>query len=400
MRRGFLIVTLSLLAGLDASLPARPRQPHPSDQLVDVGGYRLRMRSAGSGVPSVVLDCGFGDRLEVWDEVFSQVARFARVVAYDRAGYGKSDPGPEPRSFTKIATELHTLLHNAGVAPPYVLVGHSMGGANIRAFAHLYQGEVAGLVYVDPLTENIFQSVSQKEKDAVIAQQAVGIETAPPGAQGEWRFLRKEGDAGFPELTSFGAPPDVPTMLLVAGRDRPPRWVKSVLELYGSWIAGATEGRMIVTADSTHYIHRDEPSLVVSAIRRVVFPSAENALGREIRQNGVDSAIALYRRLKQRYPADYFGERMLNRLGYQQLRAKHTPEAIKLFQLNVQEYPKAYNTYDSLAEAYLAQGDRRRAIENYRKSLKLNPESAHSARALKELEAGSEKKEATPPQGP
>jgi pimeloyl-ACP methyl ester carboxylesterase len=67
--------------------------------------------------------------------VFPEVARFTRVVSYDRAGYGKSEPGPAPRSQERLAKELHTLLHNAGIMPPYVLVGHSLGGANIRAFA-------------------------------------------------------------------------------------------------------------------------------------------------------------------------------------------------------------------------------------------------------------------------
>lgn len=145
---------------------------------VDVGGHKLRLQVAGSGTPTVVLDSGLGDSLEVWNDVFPEVARFTRVVAYDRAGYGKSEAGPEPRSHTQIATGLHTLLHRANIAPPYVLVGHSFGGANIRAFAYLFKDEVAGLVFVDPFNENIFTSQSKNERE----QQEEALKNAPAGA--------------------------------------------------------------------------------------------------------------------------------------------------------------------------------------------------------------------------
>ena len=78
-----------------------------------------------------------------------EVARLTRVCAYDRAGVGWSDPSPGPRTSRVFAEELHTLLHNAGVAPPFVLVGHSMGGLDVRMYASLYRAEVAGLVLVD-----------------------------------------------------------------------------------------------------------------------------------------------------------------------------------------------------------------------------------------------------------
>lgn len=362
-------------------------QPSPQTQYIDVGGHKLRLQVAGSGTPTVVLDCGFGDSLEVWDEVYPEVARFARVVAYDRAGLGKSEPGPEPRSFTQIATELHSLLHRANIAPPYVLVGHSMGGADIRAFAGLFPKEVAGMVFVDPLNENIFRSESDKEREARLAQQDAAVKNAPAGVQAEWRALKSEVLNNFPQLSSFGKPPDVPMMLLVAGRDRPPLWMKSVLDQYGNWIVEANEGSLVVTRDSGHYIQRDEPALVVFAIRRVVFPSVQTTLERTIKERGVDAAIALYRQLRARYPSEFFRESILNTLGYQQLNAKHAPEAIALFKFNVELYPNSFNTYDSLAEGYMIQGDRAAAIANYRKSLSLNPNNINAVNMLKKLGA-------------
>jgi len=379
----FVFVSEPLLA----QQPKTTTQSSTKIQYVDLGGYKLRLQVAGSGTPTVVLDCGFGDSLEVWNDVYPEVARFARVVAYDRAGLGKSEPGPEPRSFAQIATELHTLLHRANIAPPYVLVGHSMGGANIRAFASLFKEEVAGMVFVDPLNENIFRSVSDKERETEMARQEAAIKNAPAGVQGEWRFSKSEALNNFPQLSSFGKPPDVPMMLLVAGRDRPPHWVKSVLDQYGNWMVEATEGGLVVTRDSSHYIQRDEPSLVVSAIRRVVFPSVQNALERAIKEKDVDAAISLYRQMRQRYPAEFFRESILNVLGYQQLNAKQMQAAIAFFKLNVEMYPNSFNTYDSLAEAYMERGDREAAIQNYRKSLALNRDNTNAVQMMKKLGA-------------
>ncbi|MFN2531482.1 MAG: hypothetical protein ABR555_09315, partial [Pyrinomonadaceae bacterium] len=186
-------------------------------------------------------------------------------------------------------------------------------------------------------------------------------------------------------LRSFGKPPDVPTFLLVAGRGRPPHWVQAVLAQYGTWIAEAKEGGLTVTSDSAHYIQRDEPTLVVSAIRRVVFPSVQNVLERAISEKGVEASVALYQQLRARYPADYFRESTLNTLGYQQLTAKHVKEAITLFKLNVEMYPKAFNTYDSLGEAFMVEGDREKAISNYRRSLALNPLNTNAVEMLKKL---------------
>jgi pimeloyl-ACP methyl ester carboxylesterase len=319
MRNRYFLAIPCLLACLCPSLLAQQantaRQPRPQTQYVDVGGYRLRLQTAGSGTPTVILDSGFGNGLDVWSEIFLEVARFTRVAAYDRAGLGESEPGPEPRSFTQIATELHTLLHRGDISPPYVLVGHSMGGGNVRAFAHLFKEQVAGIVFVDPINATVFRSQSEKEREAVTGTEEAAIKNASAGVQAEWKFLKNEALSDFRQLESFSRPPDVPMMLLVAGRDRPPQFVKSVLAEYGRWMVEATEGGLILIPNSTHYIQRDEPLLVASAIRRVVFPDALNALQRAIKEKGVDEAITLYRRMRQRYPPEFLSEKTLNTLA-------------------------------------------------------------------------------------
>jgi pimeloyl-ACP methyl ester carboxylesterase len=389
-------VTLCLLVCLSYSVSAqkqravgrRAQTPLPAqERVIDVNGHKLWLKVAGTGAPAVVLDYGLGGNAGDWNNIFPEVATFTRVVAYDRAGYGKSESGPEPRSQSQIANDLHALLHGAGIEPPYVLVGHSLGGANIRAFANLFKDEVAGLVFVDPLSEDVFAAVSEKEREEGIAQQEAALKGAPAGALAEFEFLKREARTSFPELRSLGAPPDVPMMVLVAGTARPPHWVKSLLSQYGSWAAEATEGRLLLIPDSSHYIQVDEPAAIISAIRRVVFPSVRNRLEQTIKAKGVPAAIVLYRAMKTLYPAEYFSERILNTLGYQQLGTQHVLEAIELFKLNVEMYPQGFNTYDSLAEGYMVHGDRDLAIKNYLKSLALNSNNTGAINALKKLQA-------------
>ena len=366
--------------------PARSKRVPPAEsKLVDVDGHKMSYKVAGAGSPTVVLEYGLGGSTGDWDSVFPEVARFARVVTYDRTGYGKSEPGPAPRSQEQLAKELHAMLHSAGIMPPYVLVGHSLGGANIRAFAYLFKDEVAGLVFVDPFQERVFTSQTKAELDVAMQQQANAMKGAPAGPMEEWKFILSEVSNGFPQLTAYGPPPDVPMMIIVAGRDRPPRWATSAIEEFTPWVTHAREAGMVFTTDDPHYVMAADPDLVISSIRRVVFPSVQNVLEKEIKEEGVPATIARYRQMRLRYPTEYLKERTLNVLGYQQLKAHHVEEAIALFKLNVEMYPRAFNTYDSLGEAYMVHGDRLLAIRNYRKSLALNPQNTNAVEKLKQL---------------
>jgi pimeloyl-ACP methyl ester carboxylesterase len=95
------------------------------------------------------MDSGLGGGLLDWQTVQPKVAKFARVCSYDRSGNGWSESGPNPRTSPRIVEELHALLENAGEYGPYVLVGHSFGGANAQLYAAEYPKEVAGMVLVD-----------------------------------------------------------------------------------------------------------------------------------------------------------------------------------------------------------------------------------------------------------
>ena len=119
------------------------------EQKVDVGGYGVFTSQAGSGEPIVVFEAGLGEDTSTWDKVLPKVAQFSRTLAYDRAGLGKSDSSPSPKSVEQMVKELHSVL-NAARLSTLDPAGHSLGGAVVQLFAHAYPNEVAGLVLVDP----------------------------------------------------------------------------------------------------------------------------------------------------------------------------------------------------------------------------------------------------------
>lgn len=130
-------------------------------QLVDVGGYKLHINCTGEGSPTVILDAAADMMSSDWAWIQPEIAKQTRVCAYDRAGMGWSDPGPAPRDARQAVTELHTLLANAGISGPYILVGHSVAGLYARLYAAQYPDEIAGMVLVDPGHPDMDQAIPE-----------------------------------------------------------------------------------------------------------------------------------------------------------------------------------------------------------------------------------------------
>ena len=149
-----LVVVLLVLAIVGAIYQAiatelAERAYPPPGEMVDAGGYSLHINCVGQGSPTVVLDGGSGEMSAQWVWVQREVSDTTRVCAYDRAGMGWSEMGPEPRDAKQISGELHTLLTEAGIEGPYVLVGHSFGGLYMQTYATRYPDEVAGVSLVE-----------------------------------------------------------------------------------------------------------------------------------------------------------------------------------------------------------------------------------------------------------
>ena len=247
---------------------------------VDVGGRRLALTAAGVGSPVVVLDAGQGCAGAEWGHVVEAIAPLTRVVSYDRAGLGASDPAPPPRSTRDMVADLHALLATAATPPPYVLVGHSIGGLAARLYAHRYPRELAGLVLVDATHPDQWER---------------WMEDVPPAETGEhemltWMRQRPWDDpAQNPEgfdvrasiaqaraVTSLG---NLPLIVLMAASPRQYADVPSPLaahmarvkpELHRDLLRLSTNSRLVIAERSGHFIHKDQPALVIDTIRHMV----------------------------------------------------------------------------------------------------------------------------------
>jgi pimeloyl-ACP methyl ester carboxylesterase len=275
----------------------------PPGRLVDVGGYKLHIQCVGTGSPAVVLDAGLGGMSLDWSLVQKEMGQTTQVCAYDRAGMGWSDPGPQPRTPSQIASDLHTLLANAGIAGPYVLVGHSVGGKNVRMFALQYPNEVAGMVLVDARSEYADSPVAQPAAQRL--EQVTGSEWSLYGILRRVGLVRLIGASQWGPLTlseqtrtelalfatgqrgldataaeslamtadnaELQAAPslgDKPLIVLAADESMNtiPRWP----EAQHQQAAMSTNGRLIVVERSGHYIQLDHPDVVVDSVQQVV----------------------------------------------------------------------------------------------------------------------------------
>jgi pimeloyl-ACP methyl ester carboxylesterase len=291
------ILVLAAVAGTrvsDSSIDARPSAlPAPGD-FVQVGDHRLHLYCAGEGSPAVVFDSGLGSSSLDWARVQPGVARLTRACVYDRAGYGWSDPGPNPRDSATIARELQELLGHGGVAPPYVLVGHSFGGFNVRLFASEHPDETAALVLIDSSHEQQFErfdqagltSAAPRAGEIIIGNPAVVPASLPDDLQALARSFTMR--AGFmaalrselgnlrnsaAELRAAGPLPDVPLIVIshrVREDGRSVRRDKLWMDMQQELATRTTRAQLVIADTDDHYVQLVEPDIVVTAIRTVL----------------------------------------------------------------------------------------------------------------------------------
>lgn len=144
-----LFILLIIITAFTLTNSAQAKEKYYPGELIDIGTHRLHINCIGTGNPTVIIDSGIGGFSLEWIKIQNRLADNLKVCSYDRAGYGWSDPGPRPRTTARISNELRLLLTAAKIAGPYVFVGHSFGGYNIRYFASKYPGLTAGLILVD-----------------------------------------------------------------------------------------------------------------------------------------------------------------------------------------------------------------------------------------------------------
>lgn len=266
---------------LDPGEPSTAGVP-AEEMLVDIGGRRLHIACMGEGAPTVILEHGMATESDSWAQVQPAVAQFTRVCAFDRAGRGKSDPAPKPRTSEDMVADLHTLLANAHIPGPYILVGNSLGGFNARLYTHKYPDEVVGLVLVDSMHPDQFARI----------EQALPPET-PNDHEGFKAFRQSftkdykdptKNPEGFDQLasheqgrvvTSLG---DMPMIVLASSEFRrrilDPRFGSYMQdmwhELQRDLARMSSNSKFVAVEDSGHFIQIDQPQVVTDAIRELI----------------------------------------------------------------------------------------------------------------------------------
>lgn len=266
------------------------------DRRVDIGTHALHIHCVGKGNPTVVIDTGITETYESWEPVMELIAQDMRVCAYDRAGYGQSEPGPMPRDCNRAADELSLLLHNAGVEGPFLLVGHSLGGLNMQVFASRYPDHVIGAVLLDPpplqwimgegfpdLREMFSQQTDKFLADAHAARQSSDPEENARASFYEAVASENEEMLGrsaeqLAAIDSFG---DLP-LVVIAATEPNPGFGESAQAFQQFWIeqsqelaAKSANGSFISAQGSRHHIHLDAPQLVIDTIQEMVEISRE-----------------------------------------------------------------------------------------------------------------------------
>ena len=259
---------LFLLSGC-AAIPMGPRH----NTVVD--GNTITYVQTNLPAPTVVFEAGLGDGLGAWADVYAATSEFANVFAYSRPGYSPGFQRPaigRARTADRSAALLRALLRQTGAPPPYVLVGHSIGGLYVLEFARDYPALVAAMVLVDARLPGFTERCESAGLSPCMPPVSALL-LAPPHIAAEIRGIRAS-ESNAPGPAEFG---NVPAILLAATKPPPgaPPGAQAIwLAVQEDYADGMSNGRFIVAEGSGHYIQRDAPSLVVRAIREAVETAA------------------------------------------------------------------------------------------------------------------------------
>ena len=280
MRRApFLFIAMWLALGTAACAA-------PEDRAVSLpDGRTLNLYCQGRQGPVVVFDSGWAADSRVWRRVMAQLSEDVRACASDRAGQGRSSPGPLPRDGAAVAADLHAALKASGLPGPWVLVGHSLGGLNMRHFARAYPTDVAALVLVDPTglsAPGAFAPLAARSRNCVEALKAdafppdrpdlarcKGEDRAAALARWEARLSEIEAAGGSTSAGLADQGPGSLSMPLILLRPLPeqPAGAEPPAPMPMDPLAGlSTRGEARHVPGSGHMIMIDQPQAVVQAI--------------------------------------------------------------------------------------------------------------------------------------
>lgn len=294
---GFVILLLIGFAYQQIATAIEVDNYPPVGELVDIGDYQLHLVATGDadGLPTVVFESGMGtpSAAKDWEVLQAELAKYTRVISYDRAGYGWSDLAHNDRTAEQIADDLHKLLEVTGEEGPFLLVGHSFGGFSAQIFADKYKEDVAGIVLVDSSNVNMEGGFSKAElyifrflKEVGVGRVLEEIDMLPLHEH----FLQDKASIAMfyqdyynadqmSELTfmmttsveqvknaqkdGFG---DLPLSVLYVDYEDYPEWKNMQKEVASL----SNNGKEMLVEDADHFIHLDKPDVVIDVIMEML----------------------------------------------------------------------------------------------------------------------------------
>lgn len=276
----FLILFGCLLAACEAVRPST-EETRSEDRMVDIGGYKLHCRIQGEGRPAVVFLSGFGAPQSYWNDIVEKVREHSTVITYDRAGYGKSEMGGEPKTAARIAEELNTLLSKLEIPGPYLVVGHSFGCRIARYFSVNYPDEVCGIILLDPTHPEFidaFEATLSENERKLFEDARERMISSPPPPGGRGAEL-KETWSDMQKSKTLGPLSDVPLTVMTAPEEKritplhkrlsdesQARFLRMVHEYHLKLAAMTAKGKHLPVDNTGHNIPIDRPDAVVTEI--------------------------------------------------------------------------------------------------------------------------------------
>lgn len=283
------LLQIFLLLSISSASIAGEFPPAPGERF-DLGGYQVHIYCQGEGSPTVIVDAGLGDDSTDWLPVQSGVSANSRICVFDRPGYGWSDFGPQPRNSMRIAFELETLLARAEIKPPYIMVGHSFGGYNIRVFTANHPEQVQGMVLVDASHEDQYERFQISLPQNYNRRSNILILPKTPGGEAHMnkpQVLRERAfHAARAEISSLSDSarqvqqhrklPNIPLVIVSRGK---PEWFgdlsqqtreKTWTDLQQELYLLSTKSQHVFANESGHDIPQYQPQIIIDAINNVI----------------------------------------------------------------------------------------------------------------------------------
>jgi pimeloyl-ACP methyl ester carboxylesterase len=240
-------------------------------QFVEIRGKKQYYVNKGEGNPVVVFVSGLGPTMDDFFEIQNKISKTTQTFCYDRAGVGKSEPFNNDRSLENISSELKELLEKVEISKPFILVGHSRGGLIARFFANKYPDKICGLILIDPaLPEHRSMKRSQRTDKEKVEFDAFYNSFCTDSIKYSATIRSEFNAADSASISGKNFPSNIPITILASNKITKDKYSKAdtkiKVDLLNAYLKTAPQIKLILTNKSGHFIHEDEPKLVVKEI--------------------------------------------------------------------------------------------------------------------------------------